>query len=184
MERAFALYEWNMAVSAALFHSIGALEVVVRNALHDQLARTLGPTWYRRVPLAAAAKDDVARAIDRATRGGAERELPGKVVAELPFGFWRFLLSRRYHTSLWVPVLYRAFPRHPDAARQRTDIENRMERLHFVRNRVAHHEPVHRRDLGHDYDDLLCVTGWICEDTRNWLAACSTFPAVLASRPT
>ena len=182
-EQAFALYEWNMRVSAAMFHAIGMLEVVLRNALHDQLSRARGRAWYHSAPLDFAAQRDVQQAVQRATRSGTPAEVPGKVIAELSFGFWRFLLSRKYHTSLWVPVLYRAFPVHRDAARWRVDVESRVERLYFLRNRVAHHEPVHRRDLRRDFDDLLTVTGWICADTQAWVKACSNVPAVLTARP-
>ena len=48
----------------------------------------------------------------RATKGGGS-ERRGKVIAEFNFGFWRFLCSAGYLTSLWVPALCGAFPHHP-----------------------------------------------------------------------
>lgn len=36
---ALALYEWNMAVSAALFETFAVFEVCLRNALHTELTR-------------------------------------------------------------------------------------------------------------------------------------------------
>lgn len=33
-----ALYEWNLQVSGALFETLGAVEVLVRNAFHRPLA--------------------------------------------------------------------------------------------------------------------------------------------------
>ncbi|MCX4506735.1 MULTISPECIES: hypothetical protein [Streptomyces] len=37
-----------------------------------------------------------------------------------------------------------------------------------IRNRIAHLEPVHRRDLLADRQDILTVLGYICPDTRDW----------------
>ncbi|HXL93420.1 MAG TPA: hypothetical protein VN969_31200 [Streptosporangiaceae bacterium] len=46
----------------------------------------------------------------QATDGGQHPVVPGKVVAELHFGFWRYLLASKYYTALWVPALSAAFP--------------------------------------------------------------------------
>lgn len=35
---AVALYEWNLAMRAALFESLGTVEVILRNAFHRELA--------------------------------------------------------------------------------------------------------------------------------------------------
>ena len=36
-------------------------------------------------------------------------------IAELNFGFWRYLRKPPYLTSLWVPAVASAFPLHPTA---------------------------------------------------------------------
>ncbi len=51
LDRALLLYEWNAAVGAAFYEAIGHLEVVLRNALHEQLtawhtAQQLHGQWY------------------------------------------------------------------------------------------------------------------------------------------
>lgn len=184
--RAFALYEWNMSIGAALFESLGMLEVLLRNALHDVLVKRFPgpPAWYHATPLDKQAKKEVAMAVDRATRRGKDPELSGKVIAELTLGFWRYLTASRYLTSLWVPTLRNAFPGHPSAPKvERRDVEDRLQRLHFLRNRVAHHEPTHRRNLANEYQDLLTVAGWICTDTSDWINDRSRVPQLLAQRP-
>jgi hypothetical protein len=111
---AVALYEWNAAVSAALGTTLGHLEVLLRNTLHDELTawstrQFSEPRWYLNPTgfLFGEAIDDIAKARARATRDG-RLETPGRVVAELNLGFWRFLLSRRYDRGLWHPCLHRA----------------------------------------------------------------------------
>jgi hypothetical protein len=195
LQRAIELYDWNIAISGAFYEDLGRLEVVFRNAIDSALvrwgaARNWPTVWYRRKALFPGKHSQrvwqgIADARARAGRRGS-REVHGKVVAELSFGFWRFLCTRPYLTSLWVPALAAAFPHHPDAGNPlavRQAVDERMQRLHFLRNRIAHHEPVHQRDLRRDHNDLLAVAGWICPATRDWIANTSRCLSVLARRP-
>lgn len=192
---AVRLYDWNTAVSGALHEDLGRLEVVLRNTLDATLCRhgaERGWTkpWYRHEALfpgkaGRRPRAVIAEARNRATRGS-RPEQHGKVVAELPFGFWRYLCRGWYLTSLWVPALSTAFPHHPspdDARAVRETVEDRVQRLHYLRNRIAHHEPIHHRDLAGDNDQLQELTGWICSDTRGWLAGASRTGDVLKARP-
>lgn len=195
LELALALYDWSTEVAGALHEDIGRVEVVFRNTLDQALVthgNALGwPTvWYQRPSLfpgkhGRRATDEIRTARARASRRG-PAEAHGKVIAELSFGFWRFLCSLPYLTSLWVPALTQAFPNHPDAGDPRAvrhDVEDRIQRIHFLRNRIAHHEPIHQRDLRHDHASILEVTGWICADTGLWLTTTSRTVEVLQRRP-
>ena len=192
---AIELYDWNTQVGAALYEDLGRLEVLFRNAIdvalvtHGQ-ARGWSQVWYRRRQLFSGkpgrrAWADVEAARNRATRRG-RTEVHGKVIAELSFGFWRFLCTPHYLTSLWVPALAAAFPGHPhvgDPRRVRADVADRMQRLHFLRNRIAHHEPIHQRDLAHEHGELLDIVGWICADSHTWVGSLTRTPAVIGKRP-
>jgi hypothetical protein len=189
--RAIELYEWNSAVAGALFEVVGIAEVVFRNALHEQMAALAsakgwsGPWFSRAALFDNRANADIQAARERATRSGKDPELAGKVVAELSFGFWRFLIAKRYYTSLWVPALHKAFPHHPDFPNPRRlrSVEDTIQRIHFLRNRIAHHEPIHCRNLAQDHRDILNLVRWICLDTHAWTTALSRFTAVVARRP-
>lgn len=101
---AVALYEWNIAACGAFHEVLGMVEVLLRNAMHTQLTR-----WQERRGRSGAWFDDPAtgltqRSIDDVTTARARLyalETPGRIVAELPFGFWRYLLEWRYQTRLW-----------------------------------------------------------------------------------
>ncbi len=187
LEPAIGLYEWNSAAAGAFFETLGHFEVLLRNAMHDQLsawhtAAGRPGQWYddpagvldtRRHADIAAARDRIRR--ERKT------ETPGKVVAELNFGFWRFLLDRHYQTVLWAPALRRAFPH---LQPQRRDlIYVPVYELNRLRNRIAHHEPIHDRQLSERHDDLLRVTGFTDPAAQAWLSSLSRVPAVLERRP-
>lgn len=45
-EKAFRLYSWNTAVSAAFYGPLQGLEVALRNAMHRELAARYGADWY------------------------------------------------------------------------------------------------------------------------------------------
>ena len=196
VEAAIRLYDWNSNVASALYEDLGRLEVVFRNAVDQALVRYgtdrgWPDVWFRRTQLfpgqhASRTRDDINAARWRATGGGKHPEVHGKVIAELSFGFWRYLCKHHHLTSLWVPAVASAFLLHPSAGdprRIRSQVEDRMQRLHFLRNRIAHHEPIHLRNLTRNYENLLELTGWMCSDCRAWIAATSRTRAVIAARP-
>ena len=193
---AIDLYDWNVRVGASLLEDLGRLEVVFRNAM-DAALIAYGTTqdwpqvWYRRRRLfqgrhGCRSWNDIEAARRRATRGHSTPEIHGKVIAELNFGFWRFMCTEPYLTSLWVPAVATAFPQRPGTGnprRVRADVESRMQRLNFLRNRIAHHEPIHQRDLARDHAELLELIGWICPECCAWAVAVTRTPGVIGARP-
>lgn len=185
LTKAVRLYEWNLAVSGALYEALGILEVVLRNALSTQLAAhhgTLTGHWYDDPlgVLSELAHQDIAAARHR-VRKLRRPETPGRVVAELSFGFWKFLLAKRYEATLWTGYLRHAFPNlHPQS---RATVYRALDQLHTVRNRVAHHEPIHGRDLTADTLAIYRLLDWIDRDVRAWAVTVSRLQPIIAARP-
>ncbi|MDE0605285.1 MAG: Abi family protein [bacterium] len=196
LERALDLYAWNAQIAAAFLEDLGRLEVVLRNRFDNaltELVKSAGHSshWFDQPALFPGrhgehALDDIAKAKERATKNGRLPVARNEVIAELSFGFWRYLCAERYLTSLWGPALASQFPHHPtldNAIQIRADVDIRMARLHFLRNRVAHHKPIHRRELANDAAMIFELAQWMCLDTHAWMAGLSRIPDVLASRP-
>lgn len=187
LDRAVTLYEWNTALAGAFFEVLGHVEIVLRNALHEQLT-----AWHTAAGRAGFWYDDPAAVLDqrrheeialaraRISRTG-KRETPGRVVAELNFGFWRFLLDRHYQNVLWAPALRRAFPNLAPANRR--TVYGPLVQLNEFRNRIAHHEPIHRLNLSQHHQHLLDLTNMIGHDVAEWISALSRVPPLLATRP-
>jgi hypothetical protein len=180
---AIALYEWNSRISGALLETINHVEVVVRNAMHEQLtawslATFNEPLWYLdpgRILNRRTVEDvDVARR--RAAIG--HGVTPGRVVAELNLGFWRYLTAHAYDRSLWRTCRYRAFPR-----QSRVSVHDALRTLNLARNRCAHNEPMHNRPIADLHATALEVVGWICPKTRTWISTRSRVPRNLLLRP-
>lgn len=187
LDRALELYSWNAVVAGAFFEDLGHLEVVLRNALHAQLeawhARTgRSGEWYDDPSgvLDNHRRDDIAAARWRFARKH-QVETPGKILAELNFGFWRFLLDKKYQTTLWAPALRHGFPFL--TPRSRLLVYEPLDHLHRLRNRIAHHEPVHYLPLDDRHDDLLRVVGFIDPVVEAWLAGNSRVRRTLAAQP-
>lgn len=182
---AVRLYEWNLAVSGALYEALGILEVAVRNALSAQLAThhgTLAGNWYDDPlgVLSDLAHDDIAAA-RRRVRKLRRPETPGRIIAELSFGFWKFLLAKRYEATLWTGYLRHAFPNLQP--QNRATVYRALDELHTVRNRIAHHEPIHNRDLTADTLTIYRLLDWIDHDVRAWAVTLSRLQPTIASRP-
>jgi hypothetical protein len=196
LSRAMFFYERNSELSAAFWAVLGDLEVVVRNAMDERLrawsvAEYGKPDWYRdrgglftaqtaREVAAARRRAGAAGGAGTAGAAGRRPESGGRVVAELPLGFWRYLLSSRYERTLWLPCLRDAFPGIRGVGMRR-DVHDALRDLHLLRNRIAHHEPIHNRPLVELHAVLLTTAGWVCPTTRDWIAGRSRLPALLAA---
>ena len=172
MAQALQLYEYYIALSEALYGLLHGLEVAVRNAAHHALTASFGtPTWYDIAPLSGYWIDQLDKAKQKPGVGG----IPGKVVAELTFGFWVDLVQGGNHRSLWVDrKLNKAFP---NAGRHRKHIHDHLKTIQSLRNRVSHHEPVltSRGTLyaGHQVfltlPELLECVEWVCVEAAQWM---------------
>jgi hypothetical protein len=186
VERAVRLYEWNTALSGAFYESLQAFEVVLRNALLAELVNWHGTRpgdWFDdpRGTFDSRTHADVENAIKRLHDHGAPAT-GGRLVAELSFGFWRYLLTKRYTDTLWIPHLRHAFINLPPKA-DRAAVDAQIEPLVRLRNRIAHHEPIYKRDLDLDAKRVMGLTGWICKDTQRWMMSWSRIPTVIAAKP-
>ena len=210
--RAVALYEHNVEVSTAAWSTVADLEVVLRNIIagaiethHATLRGGHGERWYDPPPWFATGKwftsgtlDSISVAMKRGADPGPGPSLRpggGRVVAELTLGFWRYLLTARYEHSLWNPAIRARFQglSHLSGSDSRKEVHERVEKLNYLRNRVAHHEPVYdqfripghpgRIDTVATLDDAIEMIGWSNPDAANWIRARSAYASVAARRP-
>ncbi len=194
MEAAIRLYVWNTAISSAFYGVLQGLEVAVRNAMHRELSRQYGASWFDNpcVGIDDGGMRRIQSAKQELHRRRYEHTLPASVVASLSFGFWVSLLgpgglqseqNRRanYEMTMWRPALRQAFPHTRSLTRRQAHAA--LERLRILRNRIAHHEPIFRRRLDADHELILDVTSWISPNTSEWLSHHSRVPMLLEGGP-
>ncbi len=174
---ALRLYERNTALSEALYSALQGLEVTLRNRVDRALASGLGRAdWYNAELLYA----EQLRPVEQAKQALAREEKPpspGRVVAELSFGFWTGMMGPKYD-DLWRLHLVRVFAHRP---LQRTEAHERLNTIRKLRNRVAHYEPILSRPLDRDFNRILDAIAWMCPVTSRWVRAQSAFPERFAA---
>ena len=186
VEAAIRLYELNARMSAAFYGPLQGLEITVRNAIDEQLRTTFGDDWtsLKNVQVQQQQKDDIYQAIKEATDDdkAAQDYAHGDVIANLRFGFWIGLLNPKNEIEVWRKCLFRAFPHRPKGV-ERKAIQGALNSVRRLRNRVAHHCRIIHRDLVADHANILEIAGWVCPDTRDWIASLSTFDPSLIPVP-
>ncbi len=164
-EKALELYLKNVQTSSSLYPSLQCLEIAVRNALHYELSQFYKTeAWYNQIELDLGGTKILKRTQENLKKTQTKVD-PPHTVAALSFGFWLSLLNGKYHRTLWVPGLHKAFPY---AHIKRAKIIKNLDHLRTLRNRIAHHEPIFKRHLEKDYENIITSIGWICPDTAQW----------------
>jgi len=176
---ALQLYQWNTAVSASLYGLLQGLEVVLRNTFHEILSNAFARAdWYVVAPLDIEGQRNIAEAQMRLQRDK-KPHMPGRMVAELNFGFWVSLVRPRYAQTLWDTYLHKSFGVRP----KRDTFYHALDRIRKLRNRVAHHEIIIGRNLMDDYSTIYLYLNGICPDTAKWIKNDSTFVEIYKARP-
>lgn len=195
---ALALYEWNAEMSAAIKRDIDHVEVGLRNAYSRAIAaRWSGANhWVHsadevfpelivtrkrgrqswRSDFNQQSRSELQKAQRRA---GGSRAQAGKVIAELPLGFWRSLTTKTIESSMWQPYVQSAFPR----GTNRADIHTEVTVLNKLRNRTAHAEPVIGIDIQRAHRQILALTHKINPELASYIAATSRVESVELRRP-
>ncbi len=179
-ETALKLYLWNSEISAAFYLPLQGLEVALRNALHSVLASKYGNAhWYDRAPIDAYAQETVRKAKAEVQKSHGVVNAP-HVVAELSFGFWLSLLGKQYHQTLWIPALGKVFS---NAHKSRTEVNDALQPLRLLRNRIAHHEPIFSRHLAADYTNVIKTIDWVNKDKAGWIDYHNVVTDTLSRKP-
>lgn len=180
---AIRLYTWNIEVSAAFLGPLQCFEIVLRNAMHRELTNYLGRAdWWNAGSLRLEPKG--AANLRKAKQQAAllhPNPGVGHVVAELSLGFWVELLGtgRDYENRLWRPALHRSFPIYRG---RRKPLHSDLRHLRWLRNRIAHCEPIHDRHLRADHSTLLRTISYISAETAACVRGCDRVPDVLLRR--
>lgn len=192
-------YLLNVAYSESLLQGISAVEIALRNSIHQAFTIHAGTDqWF----WAILKKNDLNVVNSKWTKLAEKLGQPpssGKVIADLTFGFWPYLFDGRY-TEFWrdnkEAMLRAVFPYRPVGGPPRQqittkEIYGRLGLFRDLRNRVMHHEPimlgVSRPDLGKPppivsitdiHSHMLEMLEWIDPQCALTLSFVDRFPDV------
>lgn len=175
---AIALHTYNTKLSESFYTPLQGVEVCIRNAVDTQMKIAYGERWFD--PGVAPLQHPLTEMLERAKadiqKSGKPLE-PGRVIAELNFGFWVSIMGPKYEDPLWRRVLRHAFPYRPKR-HERKDVHNALNAIRRLRNRVMHHEPILHRNLESDHALILRIVSWHCQETSDWIKDNSRFTIV------
>jgi hypothetical protein len=190
-DQKLANYLWNLALCESLYPSLNGLEVALRNAVFRAGAAVFGVTATRDVPCWLDADPPLIHHEDQPMLIAAKRRLrergrplePGRLVAELSFGFWTSLFDVRYEHNkvLWPRLLGAQLldPSSPRSMRSRKQLSPLLNRIRHLRNRVFHHEPIwHWADLRQQHERAWDLMGWFSPALRSTLEPNDRFLAI------
>jgi len=175
---ALARYLLNMALCETLYSPLQFAEIALRNALHTCLASRFGtPIWYDVIPaLPAWQQKQLAEARQKLQLNGKSIS-PGRMVAELQFGFWTGFFNKSHAgTGLGHALSSGAFPHAPRPERDMKKLDARWKQIRDLRNRVFHHERIiHWTNLDAQHTAIIEVIGWITPELRQMALALDRF---------
>lgn len=172
------LYEWNARVSSALFELIHHFEVLLRNAIIEQLKeKGHGPNMPPGSPWVQGSRKiaEVESRLKQRKKSVTE----ARVYAGLTFGFWQTMFGTDYE-ELWVHTLQYAFPH---AKTNRKLMAVYLESVNDLRNRIAHHGSLIDRDTKVEAQKLIRLAGWIDPKAATWFRSMEQVTAISDLRP-
>lgn len=146
--KAAELFLFDGRLGAAFLEPLRLVELVMRELIHKELTKHYGEYWML-LP-------DVidGRSLEKveATLIRVGKRAPAdRIVSDLNLGLWAGLLQKggpsaldsrksvKHKETIWNPALSKVFGH---GAPQRKDVATTIIRISYLRNRIAHHEPI------------------------------------------
>ncbi len=148
-QKAMTLYRRNLQLTQELFTIISCFEIVLRNTIDDRCKEEFGEDWLRKGASKDGIFDNKKCRLTKININNAIKKLshykPNKLIAELGFGFWRYMFAQNQYNAT-NRILLKVFPSKPTSTPthqyNNTYIFNELAKLNKLRNRMAHHEPI------------------------------------------
>lgn len=186
-EAALALYHWNLQLSSAFFVPLQICEVSVRNSIVTAIEGTYGANWPWERGFEISLRNPPRSYSPRRDLVGL-RHLPtsGKIVAELKFVFWEKMFTHGHDSAIWNAHFRTAFPNaDPNGTIQalRREGNNALFKIRDLRNRIAHHEPIFRRNIQEEYDRIKKVISWSNATAAHWVDKVQEVVRLVGEKP-
>lgn len=151
------VYQANLKLSQAFYPLLSLFEVVLRNALNEELTRHFSDSEWLKNQLNQFMSDPLLTYIHPQTNKSRTNDFlkssvtkilrrtngnisQGKIIADLNLGFWTELFELTHYKILQgTPI--KIFTKLPPAVNRKT-INQKLERIRNFRNRVYHNEPI------------------------------------------
>lgn len=181
---ALAYYEANVAISEASYVCLQALEVLLRNKIHQTLTEMYETdAWYNEWEDIEDYEElnikiqDVKNTLTKQKK----TVIPSRMIPEFMLGFWVQLFNTEYQMELWKP-LRNIFVNLPKDQKQRPVVSAALNKARNFRNRVFHYEPVFWSPQAayESHENIKEILLWIDKDFLEWTESQCRFNETLA----
>ena len=146
--KAAELFLFDGRLGAAFLEPLRLVELVMRELIHRELTRHYGEYWML-LPdvIDGRSLEKVEATLIRVGKGAPA----DRIVSDLNLGLWAGLLQKggpsaldskksiKHKETIWNPALSKVFCY---GAPQRKEVATTLLRISYLRNRIAHHEPI------------------------------------------
>ena len=179
-------YKTNLRISQALYPELSTLEVTLRNTIDTMLKTCISETWLEDEIHQQKILLDHEYAKLMTAYNDTKKEYPnrnftiGKVIANLTFGFWTNLCSKRYNAIIWTKkgAFKGVFVNYPANLQQQIHaLSLRLRAVRYLRNRIFHYEPIFKQPQNtlRMYNEIMEIISYLPSDNANILKDTSTF---------
>lgn len=178
-------YLWNMAICESLYSPLQMAEVALRNAIHSHFSERFSTeVWYKTSDLLLPWQNDLVAKAMKKLQGHGTTVSPGKVVAELHFGFWTGFFNKANAKTGTAHLLAKPVFRYASKYERNVAVlDSRWKTIKTLRNRVFHHERIiHWRDLAAQHRAIIDAIGWINPEMKEMAEALDRFTMIHSAR--
>ena len=178
-------YKDNIRISQALYPELSALEITLRNAIDTMLKTCFSNTWLDDEILHQNILLDNEHQMLLNVYNDVKQKYPnnftiGKVIANLSFGFWTNLCSKKYNAKIWTKkgAFKGVFINYPEGMQQQIHIlSKKLRTIRNLRNRVFHYEKIFKKPLNtlKMYNEIMDVLNCLPIDNSDIILSTSTF---------
>lgn len=170
------IYAKNIELSSSLYLPLHMIEVVLRNVVSEALKKEYGEKWIFDCDIFDSDwhKNQVYEKIERIKKNNNINLTYGKVVAEQSFAFWTSMFGRKYD-FLWQKCLYQIVYKEKRSNVDRKTFSERLSKIRYLRNRIAHHEPIIHLNNIEYYNKIIYLLDLISCSAKSFCIFYETF---------
>ena len=144
----YEMFFFRAEIAAALWVHIQSFEVTLRNFIYTSLKQISNNSFWWEIPglLLHSEYVYVQEIIERMLQNRVKISAQS-IVENMSLSFWIKLLGKRYHETIWLKII-KCMPVYPG---RREDFYNKAREIRNLRNSIAHHGPIMRRNLIRDH---------------------------------
>lgn len=180
-------YKRNLRISLALYPELSTLEIILRNAIDVALRMHYSETWIEDELQNNTLLDvqdfsilqNAYQTTMKECKSSSKTLTTGKIIANLNFGFWTNLCTKKYNSKIWNKkgIFKSVFTNYPSKKPDVWLISKKLNAIRKLRNRIFHYEQIFKypEKTLNLYNELLEVMSYLPKDELKILADISLF---------